>query len=101
MCDTRRLFITDGSASMYDNEGVCCFNIKQAWCFINDDKDLQAIKNIANKYNVDIKLFGYECGMEFSEEVIAVHNRDTLKIVNNTKSYEDWNWGCPFPNMGG
>jgi len=91
---TDRAFITSDYLYMDDEECSVCLDIKQAWSFHKDDwKDKSA------KYNVDIKLFGIECGMEFCQEIIVLRNNP--KIVANVITYEDWEWDCPFPNMGG
>lgn len=97
---TRRAFITDDEAYMYDESGVCCVNIKQAWAFDagSSTKDLERWTEISTKYNVDIKLFGFERGMEFAQEVIVLRGR---KPIVNDIQYEDWDWDCPFPRMGG
>ena len=101
--DTRRAFITGDSVECYyDNEDediVACVNVKQAWAFAADDGgDLKKWQEISNEYNVDIRLFGIEMGMEFTQEVIIIRGQ---KPIVNEKQYEDWMWECPFPNMGG
>jgi hypothetical protein len=85
---------------MYGESGVCCVNIKQAWAFDggSSTKDLERWAEISTKYNVDIKLFGFERGMEFAQEVIVLRGR---KPITNDVQYEDWDWDCPFPRMGG
>ena len=101
---TRRMFITDTSAFMTVEEGVCCFNVRAAWAFISNDKDKDNLIAIADKYSVDIRLFGVERGMEFIEEVIVHHGHGSEKgkiKLDNCISYEDWDWECPFPKMGG
>jgi len=101
---TRRMFIRDSHIWMNKLEGVCCFNIKQAWSFTSCDADEEKLKALADKYNVDIRLFGIECGMEFIQEVIVHHGNDSEKgriVLNNCIQFEDWDWECPFPEMGG
>lgn len=97
---TRRAFITDDSAGMWEPSGVVCVNVKQAWTFDGGSStdDLKTWKAISDKYNVDIKLYGIERGMQFTQEVIIIRGKEP--IVNETK-YDDWDWECPFPNMGG
>ena len=97
---TRRAFITDDEAYMCGENGVCCVNVKQAWAFDagSGTKDLERWTEISTKYNVDIKLFGFERGMEFAQEVIVLRGR---KPIVNDIQYEDWDWDCPFPKMGG
>lgn len=97
---TRRAFIDDDYVEMYDDIGVACVDIKQAWAFDagSETEDLKKWKNISEKYNVDIRLYGIECGMQFTQEIIIVRGR---KPIVNEKQYEDWDWDCPFPDMGG
>lgn len=97
---TRRAFITDDNVYMEDKEGIACVDVKQAWAFDagRDSKDLDNWKAISDKYNIDIRLFGIEMGMRFTQEIIILRGR---RPIVNEKQYEDWDWECPFPNMGG
>lgn len=65
---------------------------------------LETRQALADKYNVDIRLYGIECGMAFVQEVIVHHGHDSEKgriVLNNCIQFEDWAWECPFPDMGG
>ena len=93
ICGTRRMFITDSDAYMYDEDGVCCFDIKQAWGFKAEE-----LEKISAKFNVDIRVYGIEMGMQFCEEIL-IENGKT--IYDKEIKYGDWDWECPFPNMGG
>lgn len=95
---TRRMFIQDCDVRMWGVFGVAVFDIKQAWSFSSTQEDLETLQKIAHTYDVDVRLYGIERGMEFTQEVIV-----TAKGVekNEVKVYEDWDWECPFPNMGG
>lgn len=97
---TRRAFITDDHVYMEKDEGIACVNVKQAWAFDagRDTKDMENWKNISDKFNVDIRLFGIESGMCFTQEIIIVRGR---RPIVNDREYEDWDWECPFPRMGG
>ena len=97
---TRRAFITDDYICMDQDEGVACVYVKQAWAFYTgaDSGDQNKWKEISDKYNLDIKLFGIESGMEFIQEMIIIRGKEP--IVNEWQ-YEDWDWECPFPKMGG
>lgn len=97
---TRRAFITDNHAYMDRDEGVICVYVKQAWAFYAgvDSGDQNKWKAISDEYNLDIKLFGIESGMEFIQEMIIIRGREP--IVNEWE-YEDWDWECPFPEKGG
>ena len=97
---TRRAFITDTEVYMENDTGIVCVDIKQAWGFAarRETEDLANWKAISDEYNVDIKLFGIECGMEYTQEIIIIRGRTPIE---NIKKYENWEWDCPFPNMGG
>ena len=97
---TRRAFITDSYVYMGDDVGVVCVDVKQAWAFDagRDTEDLEKWKNISDSYNIDIRLFGIECGMQFTQEIIIIKGK---RPIVNEKQYENWEWECPFPNMGG
>lgn len=95
--DTRRAFVTGDYVEMYGDQGVACVDVKQAWTFSHEE-DLNVWQEISEKYNVDIKLFGIEQGQESTEEVIIIRG---CKPIVNKKQYEDWDWDCPFPRMGG
>ena len=97
---TRRAFITDSGVEMEKDEGIVCVDIKQAWSFnaTGDSSDLKKWKSISDEFNLDIRLFGIECGIEFTQEIIIVRGKE---VIDNVKQYENWEWECPFPNMGG
>lgn len=98
--ETRRAFITDTEVYMENDTGIVCVDVKQAWGFDagRETEDLANWEAISDEYNLDIKLFGIESGMEYTQEVIIIRGR---KPIVNVKQYEDWEWDCPFPNMGG
>ena len=103
---TRRMFIRDCSIFMVEDEGVCCFLIKQAWAFSGENDNLEILIRIADEYNVDIKLYGIEGGAQFCQEVLVRHGnkeegRPGRVVYDNVIQYEDWDWECPFPEMGG
>ena len=97
--DTRRAFITSKYFLMTEDYGVAVFDIKQAWSFHATDKDLERWKEISQKYKVDLKLYGIECGVGFCHEIIITDEGN--RVIENEIQYEDWDWDCPFPNMGG
>lgn len=98
---TRRAFITYDFVYMDEDEGVVCVDVKQAWYFCEEgsrSKDIETWKSISDKFNIDIRLYGIERGMHFTQEIIILRNREP---IINVKRYADWDWECPFPNMGG
>lgn len=96
---TRRMFVKDSYIYLDNDDEFVCLDIRQAWSFSpRGDEDLRLLADFATKYNIDIKMFGIESGMCFTQEVIALRNE---RAISNVKRYEDWNWDCPFPRMGG
>ena len=49
-------------------------------------------------FNIDIKILGFECLTQFNQLVEIV---DKKIIKNETITYEDYKWDCPFSKMGG
>lgn len=52
----------------------------------------------SKKYGIDIKIFGFEKGMQF-HQVVEVVNGELIRDEEIT--YDDWNWDCPMSDMGG
>lgn len=98
--DSRRAFITSDGCYMEEDEGVACVDVKQAWSFNGGPSygDMEKWKAISDEYDLDIKLFGIESGFQIVEEIIIVRGK---KPIDNVIQYEDWDWECPFPRMGG
>lgn len=102
---TRRAFLDSESDCVYST----CFyepepddaepwlliidGFKQAWgVFAEEFKEMSA------KYNVDIRIFAWEQGMQFERE-IKIQKGEIL--LNKTVKYDDWDWDCPLPWIGG
>lgn len=89
---TRRAFIQD--CNTYTDEGyIVCVPIKQAWGF-----DAEEFSKISKQFDIDIRLYGFEMGMEFCQEIEIIKGEIT---IDNEISYDDWMWECPMPLMGG
>lgn len=94
---TRRAFITERWSTYVDadrGQFVAAVSIKQAWNFTAENW-----KEIAKQFNLDIRLQGFECGCEFAQDLIVA--ADGTIVHDNEIKYEDWNWDCPMPRMGG
>lgn len=99
--NTRRAFIDEAydiSILTHNEVTTTACAIKQAWGFEPDDW-----LEISNKYHLELKLFGIECGMGFYEEMYIKDG----EIISDTSYapanglYDDFIWNCPFPWMGG
>ena len=97
---TRRAFIQNCDVFWEDEKSIStlAMPLKQAWSFSSRDNDLINWSNISKECNIDIRLFGFECGVEFCEEVEIIKGEIT---IHNVIEFDDWTWECPMPNMGG
>lgn len=96
---TKRNFIDDG-CNIYvsfregcDEDTICIDGFKAAW-EIRPEPYIDKSK----KYGIDIKIVGFELGMEFMQ---TVEVSDGELIRNAETKFDDWRWDCPMPNMGG
>lgn len=81
-----------------DDIQVALVPIRQAWSFTPYDGAEQRWIDLAKEYNLDIRLQGFERGMEFYQDVEIVNGK---LVRNDCITYEDWDWECPMPRMGG
>jgi len=99
--DTRRNFVGGKGFSFYiggedelkDVHTVCIDDFRAAW-----GVDATPYVEKAKKYGVDIKIIGFERGMEFAQ-YIEIINGELIK--NDEIKFDDWDWECIMPNMGG
>ncbi|MBF0775975.1 hypothetical protein BVE84_05570 [Streptococcus azizii] len=68
-------------------------NFKQAWSAISAN-----YQEISSKFDVDIKIFTFEMGMEFTQE-IEIHKGVVVKDIVQT--YDNYSWEVPFASLGG
>lgn len=96
---TRRARI-DGSIS-FDHDDiqvdetlmVVIDDFKQAW-----GVDSESFAKISAEYDIDIRIYVFERGMEFNQE-IEIHKG---KIVKDREiKFDDYEWECLMPHMGG
>ena len=73
---------------------VFATRFKGAWAI-----DTDAIKEIATEFQIDIRVNGYECGMEF-EQLFEV-NRSGWVACESVIQYMNYTWECPMPLLGG
>lgn len=93
---TRRAFIDKKQIEVWFEEEFCTVELddfKQAWSAIPEN-----YQKISSKFDVDIKIFTFEKGMEFTQE-IEISKGKIIKNVCN--KYDDYQWEVPFNNLGG
>ena len=93
---TRRNFIdhVDGNLDKdADNATVVLDEFKAAWCV-----EPEPYVEKAKKYGIDIKIIVYESGMQFRQEIVIINGE---LVKDEETKYDDYDWECEFPNMGG
>lgn len=97
---THRNFIFSGSIEICWPEAdedeeiiVIIDDFNSAWGF-----NKQGWVEHAKKYGIDVRMIGFEQGMQFSQTMTITRDGE---VTDDVKHYNDWNWECPFPNMGG
>ena len=93
---TKRAFAEEEEVYIEERQGedsIVTIKIKQAW-----DMCAAEFAEISKKYGVDLRLFGYERGGQFSRDIIIENGRITK---DETKQYDDWDWECPCSEFGG
>lgn len=53
---------------------------------------------LCQKYEVDMKLYAFEKGMEFNQDILIVGGEI---LRDNCIKFEDYNWECICPTVGG
>lgn len=97
--NTRRAFIESqdifvGKEVDEDEQAIIeISDFKQAWAVVPEN-----YTDLSKKYNVDIKIFTFEMGMEFTQEVEII---DGVVTKNDSHEYDNYRWDVPFSNLGG
>lgn len=93
---TRRAFIEGNiqwDFSDRHEEVLSIDSFKQAW-----GVDADSFAELSKQYDVDIKIYAFERGMEFNQD-IEIHKGEIIK--NNEIKFDDYEWECLMPNLGG
>lgn len=96
---TRRHFIDLIENEIYihntdEKEAVICLeNFKAAWGI-----DTEALRVISKRYSIDFKIYAFESGMEFNQDIEIIKG----KFVKDEEiKFKDYVWECIEPNIGG
>ncbi|MFS9235452.1 hypothetical protein [Streptococcus sanguinis] len=76
-----------------DFEVIEIDNFIQAWGVIPGD-----YLDFSKKHGVDIKIFAFEQGLEYSQEVEIING---VIVTNIKRKYVDYQWDVPFSKLGG
>lgn len=96
---TRRNFIDPVENEIYvhdedeEEQIICLENFKAAWGI-----DTAALRMISNRYSIDIKIYAFEAGMEFNQDIEIIKG----EIIKDEEiTFKDYVWECIEPNIGG
>ena len=96
---TRRNFIDpiENEIYIYDTDEeeqiICLKNFKAAWGI-----DADALKVISKRYGIDIKIYAFEAGMKFNQDIEIVKG----EIIKDEEiKFKNYVWECVEPNLGG
>lgn len=93
---TRRAFISAKDIEIWVDDFMIfeLENFKQAWAASADN-----YTEISSKFDVDIKIFTFEMGMEFTQEIEISKGEIIKNIVN--ENFTNYSWDVPFSRLGG
>ncbi len=76
-----------------DETFTAILDAKFAWA-----ADAEELSALCKKYSVDMKLYAFEKGMGFNQDILIV-GKEILR--DNRIAFEDYNWECICPTVGG
>nr|DAD64256.1 MAG TPA: hypothetical protein [Caudoviricetes sp.] len=76
-----------------DETFTAVFDSKFAWA-----AEAEELLASCKKYSVDMKLYAFEKGMGFNQDILIV-GKEILR--DNKIAFEDYNWECICPTVGG
>lgn len=94
---TRRNFVqkyeNDFLFGAKDGKDIIILPVQAAYAFMPEPYE-----EMSKKYSLDFRFYGYECGMEFNQEIEIINGETT---INRVIKFEDYYWECPDPQIGG
>lgn len=76
-----------------DTKQVIFLHARFAWRI-----EANSLLEVCKKYNVDMRIYGFERGMEFNQEIEIIDGEIT---IDREITFDDYRWKCPFPDIGG
>ena len=94
---TRRNFVqkyeNDFLFGAKDGKDIIILPVQAAWAFMPEPYE-----EMFKKYSLDFRFYGYECGMEFNQEIEVVNGEVT---IDREIRFDDYFWECPDTMLGG
>lgn len=94
--DTSRGFVEGDTEVFIDRKPgsqIVLLEAKFAW-----DIKTEELQWLSREYGVDLKITAFERGAQFERDIEIVQGFISLDSV---KEYQDYEWMCPCPTMGG
>lgn len=89
---THRCF-TEGTTIEWWYDEMLILDVECAWGI-----DVNGLAEVSNKYNLDFKIYAFEKGMEFNQDVEILKGEI---IKNDEFKFDDYQWECIDPRIGG
>lgn len=80
-----------------DDEEIQIIHLDTKFAWGIEPKQLQ---ETCIKYNIDMKIYAFECGMQFNQDIEIV-NGEIIKDEEINFKDKDYRWDCIMPNLGG
>jgi len=98
LAGTRRQFIESKEIEIYWREDqeiqvLVLSDFEAAW-----DIDTEGLQQLSKKFEVDFKIYAFECGMEFNRDIEIVDGEITK---DDEIKFNDYEWECICPSVGG
>ncbi|MBH0331460.1 hypothetical protein ABH14_16930 [Brevibacillus brevis] len=89
---THRCF-TESTVVEWEYDRMLILDVDCAWGI-----DVDGLAEVSKKYNLDFKIYAFEKGMEFNQDV-EIHKGEIIK--NDEIHFDDYQWECIDPRIGG
>ncbi|GED35010.1 hypothetical protein P9G84_31875 [Brevibacillus centrosporus] len=89
---TRRCFVERTVIEWWYDQ-ILVLDVECAWAV-----DVEGLAKVSEKYNLDFKIYAFEKGMEFNQD-IEIHRGKVIK--DDEIQFHDYEWECIDPRIGG
>ena len=94
--DTSRGFVEESTyifLEKKDGKQIIFLAAQFAW-----DIKTEELQRLSQEYDVDLKITAFEQGGQFERDVEIVQG---FTVLDSAKQYQDYEWMCPCPTVGG
>ena len=94
--NTHRGFVNNLRVDLaYDEKDITVIPLD---CEFAWDISATELQQTCIKYNVDMRIYAFERGMQFNRDIEII---DGQVIKDNDITFDDYDWDCICPNVGG